>query len=86
VIEDTSLGGGPVETGATKVKALKGKGTITVTLNFDESDDDVFDEDAENARASRLSESMIDVNTSENFACHLEKGVSTGNKKFHIYF
>jgi hypothetical protein len=49
VIEDTSLGGGSVETEAPKVKALKGKGTTTVTIDFDESDDDVFVEDAENA-------------------------------------
>jgi hypothetical protein len=48
VIEDTSLGGEPVETRVPKVKALKGKGTTTVTLDFDESDDDVFDEDAKN--------------------------------------
>jgi hypothetical protein len=73
------LGGGPVETGAPKVRVLKGKGTTTVTLDFDESDDDVFDEEAENARASRLSESTIDVNTGEKVACHLEKGVTTGN-------
>jgi hypothetical protein len=79
VIEDTSLRGGPVETGAPKVKALKGKGTTTVTLDFDDSDDDVFNKDAENARASHLSESMINVNTSEKVACHLEKGISIGN-------
>jgi hypothetical protein len=36
-------------TGALKVKALKGKGTTTVTLDFDEFDDDVFDKDAKNA-------------------------------------
>jgi hypothetical protein len=76
VIEDTSLGGMPVETGAPKVK---GKGTTTITLDFDESDDVVFDEDAKNAQASCLSESTIDVNTSEKVACHLEKGVSIGN-------
>jgi hypothetical protein len=79
MIEDTGLGGGPVETGAPKVKALKGKGTTTVTLDFDESDDDVFDEEAKNARASRLSESTIDVNTGEKVVCHLEKGVSISN-------
>jgi hypothetical protein len=79
VEEDTGLGGGPVETGAPKVRALKGKGTTTVTLDFDESDDDVFDQEAENARASHLSESTINVNIGEKVACHLEKGVSTGN-------
>jgi hypothetical protein len=47
--ENISLGGGPVETGVSKVRVLKGKGTIIVTLDFDESDDDVFDEEAENA-------------------------------------
>jgi hypothetical protein len=60
--ENTGLGGGPVETGAPKVRALKGKGTTTATLDFDESDDDVFEEEAENDRASRLSESTINVN------------------------
>jgi hypothetical protein len=68
MIEDTDLGGGLVKTGAPKVKALKGKGTTIVTLDFYESDDDVFDKEAENARASRLSESTIDVNTSERVA------------------
>jgi hypothetical protein len=70
VEENTSLGGGPVEIGGPKVRALKGKGTTTVTLDFDESNDDVFDEEAKNARASRLSESTIDVNTGEKVACY----------------
>jgi hypothetical protein len=78
------LGGGPVETRAPKVMVLKAKGTTTVTLDFDESDDDVFDEEAKNARASRLSESIIDVNTCEKVACHLEKGVTTGNYCIYI--
>jgi hypothetical protein len=73
------FGGEPVETGAPKVRVLKAKGTTTVNFDFDESDDDVFDEEAENARASRLSESIIDVNTGEKVACYLEKGVTTGN-------
>jgi hypothetical protein len=76
---DIVLGGEPVETGAPKVRVLKAKGTTTVNFDFDEFDDDVFDEEAENARASRLSESIIDVNTGEKVACHLEKGVTTGN-------
>lgn len=67
-----ALGGEPVETEAPKVRVLKAKGTTTVNFDFDESDDDVFDE-AENARSFRLSESVIDVNTSEKVACHLEK-------------
>jgi hypothetical protein len=83
VTED--MGGGLVETGAPKVKALKGKGTTTVTLDFDESDDDVFDKEATNARASRLSKSTIDVNIGERVAYHLEKGVSTG-KFFLLLF
>ena len=44
MVQDSDLGGGPVETDAPKVKAHKGKGTTTVTLDFD---DDVFDEEAE---------------------------------------
>jgi hypothetical protein len=75
---------GPMETDAPKVKAHKGKGTTTVTLDFVDSDDDVFDEEVENARASCLTESAIDVNTGEKVACQLEKGVSTGN--FSCYF
>ena len=84
VIQDTDLGGAPMETDAPKVKAHKGKGTTTVTLDFDDSDDDIFDEEVEHAQASRLTESTIDVNTSEKVACQLEKGVSTGN--FACYF
>jgi len=67
VMQDTDLGGGPVETDAPKVKAHKGKGTTTVTLDFDDSDD-IFDEETKNVRASRLTESTIDVNTGEKVA------------------
>jgi len=49
VVQDSDLGGGPVEIDAPKVKAHKGKGTTTVTLDFDDSDDDIFDEEAEHA-------------------------------------
>ena len=45
-MHDANFGGGPVAAGAQKVKAHKGKGTTTVTLDFDDSDDDVFDEEA----------------------------------------
>jgi hypothetical protein len=79
------LGGEPVETGAPKVRVFKAKGTTTVNFDFDESDDDVFDEEAENARASHLSKSIIDVNTGKKVACHLEKGVTTGNCCVYIY-
>ena len=60
------------------------KGTTIVTLDFDDYDDDVFDEEAEKSRASHLTESTIDVNTGEKVACQLEKGVSTG--KFFFVF
>ena len=83
-MQDSNLGGGAVETNAPKAKALKCKGTTTVTLDFDNSDDDANDEDAEKSRASCLTESTIDVNTGEKVACQLEKGVSTG--KFVCYF
>ena len=42
-----------MEIDAPKAKVHKGKGTTTVTLDFDDSDD-VFDEEAKNAHASRL--------------------------------
>ena len=84
MMQDTDLGGAPMETDAPKVKAHKGKGTTIVTLDFDDSDDDIFDEEAEHARASRLTESTIDVITGEKVACQLEKGVSTS--KFVCYF
>jgi hypothetical protein len=84
VIQDSDLGGGPMETDASKVKAHKGKGTTTVILDFYDSDDDVFDEEVENAWASRLAESTIDVNNGEKVACQLEKGVSTG--KFVLFY
>jgi hypothetical protein len=83
VLQDTDLGGGPMETDAPRVKAHKGKGTTTITLDFDDSDDDIFDEEVENSRASHLSESTIDVNTGEKVAYPLEKGVSTG--KFFLF-
>ena len=64
-MQDIDLGGGPMVTNALKVNAHKGKGTTTVTLDFDDSDDNIFDEEAKNARASHLSKSTIDVNTGE---------------------
>ena len=73
-----------METDAPKAKVHKVKGTTTVTLDFDDSDDDVFDEEAENAQASHLTESNIDVNTGEKVSCQLEKGVSIGN--FACYY
>ena len=72
-----------METNALKVKAHKGKGTTTATVDFDDSDDDIFDEEAKNAHASRLTESTIDVNTGEKVAYQLEKGVSMG--KFVLF-
>jgi hypothetical protein len=78
MMQDSDLRGGLVETDALKVKAHKGKGTTTVTLDFDDFDDEVFDEEAENARASCLTESTIDVNAGEKVAYQLEKGDSTG--------
>jgi hypothetical protein len=42
-------------------KTQKIKGTTTFALDFDESDDEVHDEEAEHDRASRLSESTINV-------------------------
>ena len=82
-MQDTDLGGGPMETDAPKVRAHKGKGTTTDTLDFDDPDDNVFDEEAKNAQASRFTESTIDVNTGEKVACQLEKGVSMG--KFVLF-
>ena len=72
-MHDANFGGGPVAAGAQKVKAHKGKGTTTVTLDFDHFDDDVFDEEAENARASRLTESTIDVNTDKKLHVNLKR-------------
>ena len=62
-----------MEIDAPKAKVHKGKGTTTVTLDFDDSDDDVFDEEAEHARASRLTESTIDVNTGEKVDVNLRR-------------
>ena len=72
-----------MEIDALKVKSHKGKGTTTVTLDPDDSDDDIYDEEAKNVRASHLTESTIDVNTGEKVAYHLEKGVSLG--KFVLF-
>ena len=82
-MQDTDVGGGPMVTDALKVKAHKGKGTTTVSLDFDDSNDDIFDEETEHARASCLTESNIDVNTGVKVACQLEKGVSMG--KFVLF-
>ena len=76
-------------TNALKVNAHKGKGTTTVTLDFDDYDDDIFDKEAQNACASRLTESTIDVNTGEKVEYQLEKGVSTSKFvlfSLHLFF
>jgi hypothetical protein len=75
-MQDNDLGGGPAEASVKKAKARKG--TTIVTIDFDESDEDVFDEEAENARASRLTKSTINVNIGEKVSCQFEKGASTG--------
>ena len=77
-MQDTDLGCALVETDAPKAKVHKGKGTTTVTLDFDDSNDDVFDEEAKNARASRLTESTINVNTGEKVAYQLREGCFYG--------
>jgi hypothetical protein len=58
------------EKGASEVvvpgaKTQKIKGTTTFALDFDESDDEIHDQEAEHDRVSRLSESTISVNTGE---------------------
>jgi hypothetical protein len=50
-----------------------------VVLDFDESDDEVYDEEAEQDRVSRLSESTINVITGERVSFQLEKSVSIGD-------
>jgi hypothetical protein len=67
VEQDAIVGG---EKGASEVvvpgaNAQKIKDTTTLVLNFDESDDEVYDEEAEYVRVSRLSESTINVITGE---------------------
>jgi hypothetical protein len=57
----------------------KNKGTTTLALDFDESDDEVHDEEAEHDRVSRLFESTINVITGERVSFQLKKGVSTGD-------
>jgi hypothetical protein len=81
VEQDATVGG---EKGAPKVvvpgaKAQKIKSTTTLALDFDESDDEVYDEEAEHDRVSRLSESNVNVITGERVSFRLEKGVSTGD-------
>jgi hypothetical protein len=67
VEQDAIVGG---EKGASEVvvpgaKVQKIKGTTTLALDFDESDDEVHDEEAEHDRVSHLSESTINVITGE---------------------
>jgi hypothetical protein len=66
-------------------KTQKIKGTSTFALDFGESHDEVHDEETEHDRASRLSESTINVNTSERVSYQLEKGVFTGDFIFLLH-
>jgi len=77
--DDARVGGGGANISKDGARVARShKGTFTATLDFDDFDDDVFDEEVENAKASRLTESTINVNTGEKVPCQLEKGVSTG--------
>jgi hypothetical protein len=69
------------EKGASEVvvpvaKTQKIKGTTTLALDFDESDDEVHDEETEH---DRVSESTINVITGKRVSFQLEMGVSTGD-------
>jgi hypothetical protein len=55
------------------------KGTTTLVLDFDESDNEVHDEEAEYDRVSHLFESTINVITGERVSFQLENGVSIGD-------
>jgi hypothetical protein len=67
------------------VKAQKIKGTTTLAHDFDESDDEVHDEEAEHDHVSRLSKSTINVITGERVSFQLEKGVSIGKLFFLLH-
>ena len=83
-MDDIDFGGGAAAGGKDNEDVSKDgariakdrQGTFTTTLDFDDSDDVVFDEEAEGAKVARLTEYTIDVNTGEKVACQLEKGVS----------
>jgi hypothetical protein len=76
---ESDMGGGDAQVvGAVARGTRTRKGTISATLNFDESDEDVFDEEAEDARAAHLIESTVNVNTGEKVACQLEGGLTIG--------
>jgi hypothetical protein len=85
--QDATVGG---EKGASEVvvpsaKTQKIKGTTTIALDFDESDDEVHDEEAEHDRVSHLSESTINVITGERVSFQLENGISTGVFLLHVF-
>jgi hypothetical protein len=81
VEQDATIGGekGASEVAVSSAKAQKIKGTTTLVLDFDESDDEVNDKEAEYDRVSRLSKSTINVITGERVSFQFEKGVSTGD-------
>jgi hypothetical protein len=83
----TVVGGkGASEVVVPGAKTQKIKGTTTLALDFDESDDEVHDEEAEHDRVSRLSESTINVITGERVSFQLENSVSTGDFFYFVYF
>jgi hypothetical protein len=77
VKQDATVGASEVAVPSAKTQKIKH--TTTFALDFDESDDEVHDEEVEHDRASRLSESTINVNTGERVSYQLEKGVSIGD-------
>jgi hypothetical protein len=77
VEQDAAVGAS--EVAVPGAKSQKIKGTTTFALDFNEFNDEVYDEEAEHDRTSRLSESTINVNTGERISYQLEKGISTGD-------
>jgi hypothetical protein len=71
VKQDAAVGASEVDVPGAKSQKIKG--TTTFALDFDESDDEVHDKEAEHDRTSRLSESTINVNTGERVSYQLKR-------------
>lgn len=73
------MDGGDSQTIVAALRNISGhKVTVFANVDFDKSNEDVFDEEAEDARAGHLTNSTININTGEKVSCQLDDGMTMG--------
>lgn len=77
--------GGVSAGGAILEKVPIRKGTIVANVDFDDNDD-VFDEEAEDARVDHLMDPTIDINTGDKLLVYSRRGSSLVSLPYNFHF